>query len=98
MSAMEIKFWDFHYKNPHVLEALRSILRRVRSAGKQQYGVAAMFERLRWISEFETVGDFYKLNNNHRSFYTRLIDREPEFAGMLQKRRSAADRLIKQAA
>lgn len=93
MSRLQREFERFHRENPHVFDKLVELALFVYDSGKRRYGIAAIFERLRWISEFETVGDPYKLNNNHRAFYARMLHAEtPEFAEMFSLRRSVADR------
>lgn len=92
MSELEIAFWQFHTDNPHVYAKLREIaLDAFRRRGSRKWGIAALFERLRWLSEFETVGDLYKLNNNHRAFYARmLMKQEPILQGFFSVRESVA--------
>jgi hypothetical protein len=58
---------------PHVYPKLLEIAHHVRNSGKRRFGMMAIFERLRWMSNFETEGDIYKLNNNYRSLYARKI-------------------------
>jgi hypothetical protein len=73
MRDLKAEFEAFHADNPHVFTMLADIALDARSRRKTRWGIAALFERLRWISEFETSGDLYKLNNNHRAFYARLL-------------------------
>ncbi len=94
MRAAQLKaeFEEFHKLNPHVYAALVRIARQVQAAGKDHYGAQAIFERLRWISTFETQGDPYKINNNYAAFYVRLIRvNDPELGKLFRTRHSYAD-------
>lgn len=92
MSARLIaEFQAFHKENPHVYEKLIEIALEI-VAVKKRYGIAALFERLRWINDFETTGDQFKLNNNYRAFYARMLRKEtPEFEELFSVRKSVAD-------
>lgn len=55
-------------------------------------GIAMLWERMRWELTVETdsvdLGDDFKLNNNYRSRYARLImNNEPDLAGFFDIRR-----------
>jgi hypothetical protein len=80
-------FLDFHAENPIVYTLLVQYARQAKSAGVKKLGIALLFERLRWYSMVETTGDEYKLNNNHRAYYARLIMKNnPDLAGMFEIR------------
>lgn len=71
-SAFEL----FHKENPHVYVMLVELARKVKAAGRSTYGIASLFEQLRWHFEFETSDPNmknFKLNQNYRSRYARLI-------------------------
>lgn len=86
---LQIAFEQFHKANPGVYIALVSLCRQAKSAGLDHCGIGMLWEVLRWDS---LVGDTkdtsgYKLNNNHRSRYARLImDQEPDFVGFFETR------------
>lgn len=89
---LQKQYEAFDAANPQVYAKLVEITAFVVAAGKTRYGIAAIFERLRWILEFETDGNPYKLNNNYRAFYVRrLVAEHPEFASIFELRRSVAD-------
>ena len=61
----------------------------MRRRGVTQYGIGGLFEVLRWQRRMETVdpASDYKLNNNYRSFYARLLmEREPELRDFFELR------------
>lgn len=85
----EETFRAFHEQNPHVYAQLVAMCRQARAAGHQKVGIGMLWEVLRWQRMFQTnhsVED-YKLNNNHRSHYARLIlEREPDLEGIFEIR------------
>ncbi len=88
--ALEQQFQQFHAKNPHVYEALRTRALRAKRKGFRP-GIGCLFEVLRWSYGLTTEGDDFKLNNNYRAFYARmLMDQEPELEGFFELRRQRA--------
>lgn len=86
-------FNTFHADNPQVFDELVSLARELRALGHQRIGMGMLFEVLRWdyMLRVETIEPF-KLNNNYRAFYTRLIeDRCPDLRGVLTRRTAEAD-------
>lgn len=86
--SIERDFWEFHQRNPHVYVRLVELAREARAAGARKLGIAQLFEVLRWTHSVATRdwSDF-KLNNNYRSYYARLImQREPELDGIFETR------------
>jgi hypothetical protein len=91
-SEAEQRFMEFHAANPHVYDELLRICRFVRGRGVERWGIAACFERLRWLSQFEVRGDDpYRLNNSYRAWYSRLLNSEPGLEGLFEVRSSGAD-------
>lgn len=87
----EERFWLFHRANPHVYEALRESALRLKRGGWEHYGIARLVEGLRYQRSFQTTSDDYKINNNHRAFYARLLmEREPALAGFFETREQKA--------
>lgn len=77
--------------NPHIYETLRRFALEAKRAGRSRIGIAAIFERVRWYTQVETRDDTFKLNNNWRSYYARLLmEREPELAGLFETRKLRA--------
>lgn len=89
--SIEQRFWEFHQANPAVYYALVSLARQAREAGKKRVGIAMLYERARWDLWVQTHGDDYRLNNNFRSYYARLImSNEPDLARIFETRRLRA--------
>lgn len=81
------RFDAFHAANPWVADVLEQMTTARLAAGNRKVGVGMLFEVLRWQAGFVTVGDDFRLNNNYRSRYARLlIDRHPEWADVFETR------------
>lgn len=81
------KFEQFHSDNPHVWELFKKYTMDAVNAGYKSYGVASIFERIRWHSDIETTGDTFKINNNHKAFYARMfMDEYPKHSGFFRTR------------
>jgi hypothetical protein len=86
-SHIDREFAEFHAANPHVYDELVMLARRARRAGTTRLGIGMLFEVLRWRHALRTRGDDFKLNNNYRSRYARmLMDREPDLNGVFEIR------------
>lgn len=90
MSTIKKSFSDFHESNPHVYDDLVRMCRKFRSRGNTgRIGIGMLFEVLRWNSHVSTIRDKsdFKLNNNFRSRYARLIMKEnPDLRDIFQLR------------
>ena len=85
--TIEQAFLVFHRANPHVYDELVALTRQARQSGLTRIGIGMLFEVLRWNFALRTGGDEFKLNNNHRSYYARLIMlREPDLVGIFETR------------
>lgn len=65
------KFMDFDRDNPEVYQQLKMLAFSLIDKGINRYGIAALFEVLRYHSAIETNDPDFKLNNNHKAFYAR---------------------------
>jgi hypothetical protein len=68
---LEKKFAEFHRRNPHVYAALEQRALALVDLGRTRLGIAELVEELRYDPRLTTQGDTFKLNNSHRSFYSR---------------------------
>lgn len=90
------RFEEFHEANPHVYTTLTRLAREwVAATGRHHLGISVLFERARWDLAIATNSADFKLNNNYRAFYARLIMwRETDLAALFDLRVSAADEWI----
>ena len=90
MTSLDERFQQFHAENPWVYVTLVRLARKAKAHGQERYGIAALFEVMRWERMLQTkhnASDF-KLNNNHRAYYARLImNSNPDLAGFFEVRR-----------
>ena len=86
-SKLEMAFWQFHSDNQHVYAKLVFYARQFARVHKHG-SINLLFERVRWDYLTSTAtADGFKLNNNHRAFYARLIEeREPDLANFFRMR------------
>ena len=85
----ESRFQRFHEENPHVYRELVALCRRAKAQGYRRWSIKSAFEVLRW-SRLQTVGDDWKLNNNHHAKYARMImDNEADLDGFFLTREKA---------
>lgn len=91
--ASEAAFRAFHEANPHVYRALVELARTAKAQGAAEIGIGMLWEVLRWRLFFETTDRNFKLNNNHRSRYARLImAQEPDLAGIFEVRELTSEK------
>ena len=92
MDRIKEQFEAFHIENPHVYALLRELALEARKAGVRVYGISMLWEVLRWKLCVETISnDEFKLNNNYRALYARMLMRtEPMLKDffLTRKRRS----------
>lgn len=87
------RFEKFHAENPRVYEVLVALAREwVTRTGRDRLGIATLYERARWDIAVATNDPEFKLNNNWKTYYARLIMlQEPDLAGLFARRSSEAD-------
>ena len=89
--TIEQRFSAFHAANPAVYRELRSMALGIKRRGATRYGIAGLFEVLRYRWSLQTSGDSFKLNNDFRALYARLLmDNEPELADFFETRERRA--------
>ena len=91
--TIQQKFERFHADNPWIYDRLVELARDRVAIGHQRVGIGLLFEALRWKRGEETrdVNSDFKLNNNYRSRYVRLIcAQEPDLADRFETRRLTA--------
>lgn len=86
--TIEERFEAFHAANPHVAETLAQMALELRRRGWKRYGIAALWEVLRFQRAMQTdSNEPYKLNNDFRALYARLLMQQyPELDGFFEIR------------
>lgn len=87
-AEMLAEFRAFHIRHPQVFSMFCQFALEKMSQGFKNYAAATIFERVRWETPLGDDGNMqFKLNNNHRAFYTRMFEaRYPQYEGFLRKR------------
>ncbi len=88
--TIQEQFARFHAAHPEVYDGLLGLTRQAASVGRTRIGIGMLFEVLRWewtIAGLPDDAEEWKLNNNYRSRYARLImRRNPDLDGMFNTR------------
>lgn len=87
--SIDSDFLAFHQSNPHIYDELVRLAREARARGHQKLGIGMLWEVMRWNKFVMTTptNDEFKLNNNFRSRYARIImENEPELSSLFETR------------
>lgn len=71
--SIQARFERFHAANPEVYVELVRLARKLRNQGLSSYGIVGLYEVLRYDRSLKTDGKPFKLSNDFRSRYARLI-------------------------
>jgi hypothetical protein len=86
--SIQARFERFHAANPHIYARLVEAARRLKTAGKTKIGIGHLVEDVvRWAEERTSTGETWKISNDYRSRYARLImEQEPDLRGVFEIR------------
>lgn len=88
-SVIEWDFKRYHTANPHVYDRLEAAALRWADTNPNRVGIARLTENLRYspLEIREPPHAPFKVNNNHRALYARLlIHRNPRLASVIELR------------
>lgn len=91
---IQVRFLEFHGKNPAVYERLVRLARQAKERGKSRISVKMLYEVVRWYHFLETEDEtaVFKLSNDYHSRYARLImKQEPDLDGLFATKRLDCD-------
>lgn len=85
--TIQQRFEEFHRDNPYVYSKLVEFARIAKRKGYKQIGVGFLIEIIRWQGGPTLSKDRFKISNDFRSRYSRLIEeQEPDLKGFFTKR------------
>ena len=85
--SIQQRFESFHALNPWVLRQLERMTADCAERGFGHIGIGMLFELLRYRYGAATRGDAFRLNNDYRSRYARLlIEEHPEWTHLFEVR------------
>lgn len=87
-------FYAFHQSHPEVLTRLKELVDEWLVAGGDQLGIEMLWNVLRWQTRVgaQDGEEPYRLNNNYKAFYARLLVAvRPDWGEVFQMRGSHAD-------
>ena len=65
-------FRKFHRNNPRVFDLVLKYAYMHKDKGRTHYSIEIIINVIRHHVDLETVGDPFKINNNYKSFYSRM--------------------------
>jgi len=90
--SLAVRFMEFHQKNPEVYRTLFQLAYNLYVKGIRKYGIAGLWEVMRWQMTMELADEEFKLNNDYKAFYARLLMAQNSFLeGFFTVRNSEAD-------
>ena len=66
-------FRKFHRNNPMVFHKVVIASKELMRAGKKHYNIETILGVIRYDIDISTVGDQFKINNNYKPFYSRML-------------------------
>ncbi|MCX5206706.1 hypothetical protein OG897_35545 [Streptomyces sp. NBC_00237] len=85
--SIQERFEAFHQLNPWILGKLEALTADCVKSGLKRVGIGMLFEVLRWQYGRATSGDPWRLNNDYRSRYVRLLlELHPEWSALFETR------------
>lgn len=93
LDRQEALFVTYHADHPEIYQALRRFALEARRAGRDRLSINMLFERVRWETMVGAHDETFKMNNNWRAHYARLLMRQvPELGpAFFETRTSRAD-------
>ena len=92
-STNTCEFIDFHLDNPRVWVLYHNFAKDMIHRGHKKLSSEMLINRVRWETMIDTTDKQFKINNNHKPFYARLLLSLPRFKNtkFLEVRQSCAD-------
>ena len=90
---MEKAALEYHKQHPEIYDLFCQFALEIIDRGFSNYGSQSVFERIRWHTDRPDVDGktSFKLNNNHRTFYTLWFARDyPQHADFFRQRRKVS--------
>ncbi len=86
---------QYHLDNPHIYLEFEKKTMQAIGKGFKHWSAEGIFNVIRWETSITAKDDVFKINNNYKSFYARLFEKQnPEYVGFFFKRKSIYDKLV----
>ena len=94
-STNTCEFIDFHLDNPQIWYMYKQFASDMVHTGHKKLSSEMLINRVRWETMINTTDNIFKINNNHKPYYARLLLSTRRFKDtkFLEIRQSAADDL-----
>lgn len=81
------RFSEYHRENPQVYQAFKDLAFEMKRTGRKKYSAEVIINVLRWNYDLGTTGDVFKINNDFKPLYARLlVYYYPEFENFFEFR------------
>jgi len=80
------KFANFHFENPNVFRRLRERCWDLKAVGHKTYRIDLLIGELVVKYDERTSDRKFGINNNHRPYYARLLNKQPGLEGFFKTR------------
>ena len=85
---MWVAFKRFHRENPHVYRLIERFAHEAYNAGRTNFSISMVVERIRWETAIVTRSDDgFKIPNDHRAYYARLYMAKHDRIGFFRTRK-----------
>jgi len=82
------RFREYHKSNPHVYRLFKKLAFEMSETGRKQYSAEVIVNVMRWHHDLNSKGDPFKINNDFKPMYARLlVHRHPELGEFFHFRR-----------
>lgn len=84
---------EYHKANPHIWKAFEKFTFQAIGAGRKNFSVQGVIERIRWFSAIESKTGDFKVNEVMKAFYGRMFEHNhPQHKGFFRKKKSYIDK------
>lgn len=93
-----VEFLKFHKENPAVWALYKKFAYEAHQAGHIRLSSEIILNRVRWETTIATNDKQFKINNNHKPFYARMLMHKEQFyfENFFAMRQSVADTIPKE--
>ena len=91
-----VEFLKFHKENPAIWALYKKFAYEAKQAGHTKLSSEIILNRVRWETTITTNDKQFKINNNHKPFYARMLMYREHFTNFFAMRQSVADTIPKE--
>jgi uncharacterized membrane protein len=73
MTEQQKMIINYHEKNPHLYEAFKQYSANAINSGYKYFSAEMIINRMRWYSMIEAKDDSFKIRNDVKPFFARML-------------------------